>query len=42
MTLRQHRALVYHCRLAQETADPIFGAVSGRFSSVLTVNSGYE
>ena len=42
MTDRQYAALFFHCRLAQETANPRFGAISGAYSSILTVNSGYE
>lgn len=35
-------ALREHCRLAIETARPIYGHRDGLVSVVLTVNSGYE
>jgi hypothetical protein len=39
----QRAALASHCRLAVETPNPDFyHQVAGRYSVVLTVNSGYE
>lgn len=44
MNDRHKTALTYHCRLATETAHPRFGSLvrGGKFSLVLSVNSGYE
>lgn len=44
MNAAQRTALIYHCRLAIETAHPRFARVirGGLYSVVLTVNSGYE
>lgn len=42
MNARQRLALAHHCRLAGETVHPRFGQSHGRFTSLLTVNSGYE
>lgn len=44
LTDRQHLALAHHCRFAFETAHPRFGGMdpTRRFTTVLTVNSGYE
>lgn len=39
---RHERALKYHCRLACETMHPRFAKKHRGYSSVLTVNSGYE
>jgi hypothetical protein len=44
LTRPQRIALDHHCRLATETMHPRFARVifGGRFSVILTVNSGYE
>jgi hypothetical protein len=49
LTVAQHNALRFHCRLACETVHPRFSSVGGgayigddTFSIVLTVNSGHE
>jgi hypothetical protein len=42
MTPAQTIALRNPCYLAGETVNPRFGNHSGRWSRVLTVNSGYE
>ncbi len=44
MTRAQRIALDHHCRLATETIHPRFVRLvrGGRFSVILTVNSGYE
>lgn len=42
MTKAQRTALDFHCRLACETSHPRFARVQGRYSIVLSVNSGYE
>ncbi|MDE3097636.1 MAG: hypothetical protein KGK07_16745 [Chloroflexota bacterium] len=42
LTTPQRRALTQHCRLAQETLNPVFRSQRGVHSIVLTVNSGYE
>lgn len=41
---RHKIAITNHCRLATETINPAFGAFgpAGAYSTVLTVNSGYE
>ena len=39
---RQALALRNHCRLAVETTHPRFAVDHGKYSIVLTVNSGYE
>lgn len=40
----QKTALDYHCRLACETSHPRFARLvrGGKFTVVVTVNSGYE
>jgi hypothetical protein len=38
----QRLALEQHCRLAAECANPQFAYVGPGYSTVLTVNSGYE
>lgn len=42
MDERQQTALRYHCRLAVETVHPRFRSMGLSYSTVLTVNSGYE
>jgi hypothetical protein len=44
MTRPQRIALANHCRLATETMHPRFARLvrGGKFSVVLSVNSGYE
>lgn len=42
ITAWQQTALANHCRLAIETPNPAFYRQAGRYSIVLTVNSGYE
>jgi len=42
MNAQQRTALDFHCRLATETMHPRFVRVRGRYSIILTVNSGYE
>ncbi len=42
MNRHQQIALEHHCRLAEETVNPIFGYVYPGVSIVLSVNSGYE
>jgi len=42
MTKQQRTALDHHCRLAVECAHPRFGRMRGRYSVIVTVNSGYE
>lgn len=41
---RHKIALEHHCRLAAETVHPRFAALhfGGAYSTILTVNSGYE
>ena len=41
---RHKIAVTNHCRLATETINPRFGSMGpgGAYSTVLTVNSGYE
>lgn len=39
---RQRTALRHHCRLAGETVHPRFAHRGLGYSTVLTVNSGYE
>lgn len=42
MTPRQLIALEHTCRLAEETSHPRFRRQLGRWSSILTFNSGFE
>jgi len=42
MNKQQRTALDYHCRLAIECTHPRFMRVVGRYSIILSVNSGYE
>jgi hypothetical protein len=42
LTHQQRIALMNTCRLAQETIHPQFRRIRGRFSEVVTFNSGYE
>lgn len=42
MNERQQTALHHHCRLAVETVHPRFSSKALSYSTVLTVNSGYE
>ncbi len=44
MTRAQKVALDHHCRLATETMHPRFTSLirGGKFSVILSVNSGYE
>lgn len=42
MNAAQRTALDHHCRLAVETIHPRFARVRGWYSTILTVNSGYE
>ena len=43
MTEHQRVALAHQCRLAIETVHPRFiRFIGGRYSVVLTINSGYE
>lgn len=39
---RHKIAIINHCRLASETIHPRFRASEGAYSTVRTVNSGYE
>lgn len=40
---RRHKiALANHCRLASETLHPRFREMAGPYSTILTVNTGYE
>lgn len=42
MTPEQKIAIAHSCKLAEETMHPRFAWRAGRFSVMLTVNSGYE
>jgi hypothetical protein len=42
MNARQRLALTHPCLLACETAHPRYGRSHGSWTSVLTVNTGYE
>lgn len=42
MNEHQQTALRHHCRLAVETVHPQFRSIALSYSTVLTVNSGYE
>lgn len=42
MNTKQLVAIMNHCRLAGETANPMFGTRYREGSVILTVNSGYE
>lgn len=42
MNRQQQRAMKQHCRLACETARPLFNIRNAELSVTLTVNSGYE
>jgi hypothetical protein len=39
---RHKIAITDHCRLACETLNPRFRALEGAYSTIATVNSGYE
>jgi hypothetical protein len=41
-TTQQQIALAHPCRLAFETAHPRYCRVQGRYSVIVTCNSGYE
>lgn len=42
LSIQQHNALRFHCRLAVETVHPRFARKYDSYSIVLSVNSGYE
>ncbi len=42
VTPRQRIAMAFTCKLPEETSHPRFRRVIGRWSTILTLNSGFE